>query len=81
MTEASWTTGSAALLNPSPSAVMAGDGCRLSHGSGHGMVRGALRVLVVDDDLPICDLLALAFADEGWDVQICTRSQKALDLL
>ena len=45
------------------------------------MVRDALRVLVVDDDLPICELLKLAFADEGWDVQICTRGQEALDLL
>jgi len=35
----------------------------------------------MDDDLPICELLELAFADEGWDVQICTRGQVALDLM
>jgi CheY-like chemotaxis protein len=45
------------------------------------MVRDALRVLVVDDDLPICELLELAFADEGWEVQIRTRAQEALDLV
>jgi len=38
-------------------------------------------VLVVDDDLPICELLELAFTDEGWDVQVRTRGQDALDLL
>jgi len=38
-------------------------------------------VLVVDDDLPTCELLKLALADEGWDVRIRTRGHEALDLL
>jgi len=45
------------------------------------MVRNTPRVLVVDDDLPICELLELAFTDEGWDVRVRTRGQDALDLL
>jgi len=35
----------------------------------------------VDDDLPICEILELALADEGWDVRVRTRGQAALDLL
>src|SRR4051812_4747542 len=45
------------------------------------MVRDIPRVLVVDDDAPTCELLELAFTDEGWDVQVRTRGQDALDLL
>jgi CheY-like chemotaxis protein len=45
------------------------------------MIRDAPRVLVVDDDLPICELLELAFADKGWDVRVRTRGEDALDLL
>lgn len=45
------------------------------------MIRVAPRVLVVDDDLLICEVLELAFADEGWDVQVRSRGQDALDLL
>jgi len=60
---------------------MAGDGPTQSHRSALVMGRIAPRVLVVDDDLPICELLELAFADEGWDVQVRTRGQDALDLL
>ena len=45
------------------------------------MTGDAPRVLVVDDDVPICELLEVAFADEGWDVQVRMRSQQALDLL
>jgi two-component system NtrC family response regulator len=37
-------------------------------------------ILVVDDDLPICDVLATAFADEGWSVQACTNPKDALEL-
>jgi two-component system, OmpR family, response regulator CpxR len=36
-------------------------------------------ILVVDDDLPICEVLASAFADEGWSVQTCTRPEDALE--
>ena len=45
------------------------------------MVRGGPRVLVVDDDLPICELLELAFTEEGWGVRIRTRGEDALDRL
>ena len=45
------------------------------------MVRVAPHVPVVDDDLPICELLELAFTEEGWDVRVRTRGQDALDLL
>jgi two-component system OmpR family response regulator len=41
----------------------------------------APRVLVLDDDLPICELLELALADEGWDVRASTRCHDALELL
>lgn len=33
-------------------------------------------MLVVDHDLPTCELLELALADEGWDVRIRTRGTK-----
>jgi DNA-binding response OmpR family regulator len=36
--------------------------------------------MVVDDDLPICEVLASAFADEGWSVQACTRPEDALEI-
>jgi len=39
------------------------------------------RVLVVDDEPSICELLALVLADEGWDVKTRTRSVAALGLL
>jgi CheY-like chemotaxis protein len=45
------------------------------------MLRAAPRVLVVDDDLPTCELLELALVDEGWEVQARTCAQEALDLL
>src|ERR1044071_9424898 len=45
------------------------------------MIRDAPRVLIVDDDLPICELLELVFGDEGWDVRVRTRGEDALDLL
>jgi CheY-like chemotaxis protein len=35
----------------------------------------------VDDDLPICELLEMAFAEEGWDVQTRTHPREALELL
>jgi len=35
----------------------------------------------VDDDLSICEVLELAFTDEGWDVRVRSRGQDALDLL
>lgn len=37
-------------------------------------------IMVVDDDLPICEVLASAFADEGWSVQTCTRPEDALQI-
>jgi len=45
------------------------------------MVRIAPRVLVADDDIPICEVLKLAFTDEGWDIKVRTRGEDALDLL
>jgi DNA-binding response OmpR family regulator len=42
------------------------------------MVRVAPHVPVVDDDLPICELLELAFTEAGWDVRVRTRGQDAL---
>jgi DNA-binding response OmpR family regulator len=45
------------------------------------MLRAAPRVLVVDDDLPICELVELALSDEGWDVQTRTHAQDALAFL
>jgi len=44
------------------------------------MVRAAPRVLVVDDEAPICEVLEFAFGDEGWDVQARTCYQDALEL-
>src|SRR4051812_8248536 len=41
----------------------------------------AARVLVVDDDLPICEVVELTLADEGWDVRTQTHCQEALALL
>jgi len=38
-------------------------------------------VLVVDDDLPICEIIELALVDDGWDIQTRTRGRDALDLL
>jgi len=37
-------------------------------------------ILVVDDDLPICEVLASVFGDEGWSVEACTRPEDALQL-
>jgi two-component system, OmpR family, response regulator CpxR len=37
-------------------------------------------ILVVDDGLPICDVLATAFTDEGWSVQACTSPKDALEI-
>lgn len=48
---------------------------------GQSMGRATPRVLVVDDDLPICAVIELALADEGWDVQTCTRGDEALEVL
>ena len=45
------------------------------------MVRAAPRVLVVDDDLPTCELIELALGGEGWDVQTRTCGQDALEVL
>ena len=49
--------------------------------SGESVLRVAPRVLLVDDDLMICELVELALTDEGWDVQTCTDGQAALELL
>src|SRR5687767_2387872 len=68
-------------LSPRPSPAMAGDGTTRPHMTVHVMVRNVPRILVVDDDLPICELLELAFTDEGWVVRVRTRGQDALDLL
>jgi two-component system, OmpR family, response regulator len=45
------------------------------------MRRAAPRALVVDDDVPTCELLELALADDGWHVQARTCPQAALALL
>jgi len=45
------------------------------------MLQAAPRVLVVDDDLPICELVGLALSDDGWDVQTRTHAQDALAFL
>jgi CheY-like chemotaxis protein len=45
------------------------------------MIQASPRVLVVDDDPPICDLIELALVDDGWEVQTRTRVQEALQLL
>ena len=45
------------------------------------MLRAAPRVLVVDDDLPTCELIELALIGEGWDVQTRTCGQDALEVL
>src|SRR3954453_21545449 len=39
------------------------------------------RILVVEDDPSICDLLVGALTDEGYEVQTCDRGADALDLL
>ena len=41
----------------------------------------APRVLVVDDEPSICEMLECWFTDEGWDVQTRSQGQDALDLL
>ena len=41
----------------------------------------APRVLVVDDEPSICELLECRFTDEGWDVQTRSQGHDALDLL
>jgi len=45
------------------------------------MARNTPRVLGVDDDLPNCDALEVAFADEGRDVRVRTGGQDAPDRL
>jgi len=45
------------------------------------VIGAAPRVLVVDDDQPICELVELALSDEGWDVQTRTHAQDALAFL
>jgi CheY-like chemotaxis protein len=38
------------------------------------------QILVLDDDLPICEVLDSVFVEEGWSVQACTRPEDALEL-
>jgi two-component system, OmpR family, response regulator CpxR len=45
------------------------------------MLRAAPRVLVVDDDLPTCELIELTLVSEGWDVQTRTCGRDALEVL
>jgi DNA-binding response OmpR family regulator len=45
------------------------------------MVWASSRVLVVDDDAPICEVIELALVDDGWDIQTRTSGREALDLL
>jgi two-component system, OmpR family, response regulator len=45
------------------------------------MLGVAPRVLVVDDDLTICELVELALSDEGWAVQTRTHARDALAFL
>jgi DNA-binding response OmpR family regulator len=45
------------------------------------MTQASPRVLVVDDDAPICEVIELALVDDGWDIQTRTSGREALDLL
>jgi CheY-like chemotaxis protein len=45
------------------------------------MLQAAPRVLVVDDDLPTCEVMELALVGEGWDIQTCTCGRDALEVL
>src|SRR5215207_7548476 len=81
VTEYAQPMASVSLLQPPSIAGQSRRWARQSGTSGHVMVGNAPRVLIVDDDVPICELLELAFTDEGWDVRVRTRGQHALDLL
>jgi two-component system, OmpR family, response regulator len=48
---------------------------------GQRRVQASPRVLVVDDDGPICEVIELALVDDGWDIRTRTSAQEALDLL
>jgi DNA-binding response OmpR family regulator len=41
----------------------------------------AKRILVVDDDVSVCEFIALALSDEGYDVTTANNGQAALDCL
>jgi two-component system OmpR family response regulator len=58
----------------------AGDGFRRAVSRKEGREGAMPHILVVDDDLPICELLACALGDEGWDVRACTHPDDALAL-
>ena len=39
-----------------------------------------MKILVVDDDVNICELLRLYLVKEGWDVQVAYNGVKAMEL-
>lgn len=45
------------------------------------MSQAAPCVLVVDDDVPFCELVELVLTDEGWDVHSRSCAQDALEFL
>jgi two-component system, OmpR family, response regulator len=75
---AAWQTGTTAALTPPCDCTAASQGTHRKEDYGAGMTGEALRILAVDDEESITDLLGMALRYEGFDVQVAHTGRQAL---